>query len=338
MSEDALVLVGNDKGGSVSTLRVSDDALEVVATTEVGVGCSTFAVDVDLVYVAVKEPAPAVVTMRLDRTSGALTEVARRHVPDPLGYVAIVGGATLLAASYHGGWAASYPVVDGVIGDPATRVEYRNAHAAVADPTGHNAYIVSLGSDVIGQYSIGRDSELVELSEPVVRVTAGIGPRHLVVAPDGRNAYVVTEFTGEAIRFDRSEGGRLERREEVPVHDGTRGLRTSALGLDPKAGHLIWGADIALAADGRWLLCTERSESTVAAVELDGEGRLTDKVVFTDTEAQPRGLTVGPDGTTVIVVGEVSGHASLYRLADNGTMVLSDRVETGKGPNWVRFV
>ena len=42
--------------------------------------------------------------------------------------------------------------------------------------------------------------------------------------------------------------------------------------------------------------------------------------------------------TTVIVVGEVSGHASLYRLADNGTMVLSDRVETGKGPNWVRFV
>ena len=117
-----------------------------------------------------------------------------------------------------------------------------------------------------------------------------------------------------------------------------RGLRTSALGLDPKAGHLIWGADIALAADGRWLLCTERSESTVAAVELDGEGRLTDKVVFTDTEAQPRGLTVGPDGTTVIVVGEVSGHASLYRLADNGTMVLSDRVETGKGPNWVRFV
>ena len=36
MSEDALVLVGNDKGGSVSTLRVSDDALEVVATTEVG--------------------------------------------------------------------------------------------------------------------------------------------------------------------------------------------------------------------------------------------------------------------------------------------------------------
>lgn len=338
MSVEYLALVGNDKGGTISVLRVVNDSIELVQDTEVGVGCSTFAIDGQLIYTAVKEPEPAIVTLRLDRDSGSLTELSRRQVADSLGYLSIVKGRTLLAASYHGGWAASYPVVDGVVGEPATTVAYRNAHAAVADPAGRNAYIVSLGADVIGQYAIGADSQLIELSEPTVGVNPGTGPRHIVFSADGRSAYVLTEFTGEAIRFDRLEGGRLQRRERVVAYDTARGLQASALGLDPVAGHLVWGADLALAKKGSWLLCTERRESTVAAVRLEEAGQMAGKVVLTDTEAQPRGLTVGPDGTTVLVVGELSGHASLYRLADNGTMIRQDRIPTGKGPNWVRFV
>ena len=60
-------------------------------------------------------------------------------------------------------------------------------------------------------------------------------------------------------------------------------------------------------------------------------------VAITDTEAQPRGFTVGPDGLHVVVVGEGSGHATIYRVADDGTLITLDRVETGRGPSWVRF-
>jgi 6-phosphogluconolactonase len=228
-------------------------------------------------------------------------------------------------------------VADGVVGDPATTLHARRMHAAVVDPRGENAYFVSLGDDLIAQRAIAVDSELVELSEPTVHGTPASGPRHLVISADGRNAYLLTEFTAEATRFERLEGGRLERRETAWAFDRESGLHQSAYGADPLAGHLIWGADLALADGERWLLCTERTESTVVAVELDERGHFTGRTVLSRTEQQPRGLTVSPDGGLVVVVGERSDRASLYRI-DDGALTPLDRIVVGRGPNWVRFV
>ncbi|GAA4895878.1 lactonase family protein [Tessaracoccus lubricantis] len=341
MSNDALILVGNSKGGTLTTLRISDEQLAWVGGVTVGKGCSTFAVDHarHLLYVATSEPSPAIVTMRIDPAHGRHEEISRRGVSDPLAYLDVSPkGHMLLAASYHGGWGASYQVVDGVVVEESARLDHRNMHAALFDPTGHNAYFVSLGDDLIAQFATTADGGLTELSEPHVRATPGTGPRHLVFSPDAEHAYLLTEFTGEAIHFERGESGRLTRREEVPAFDVTRGLRTSSFGVDPMAGHLVWGADLALAAGGRWLLCTERTESTVGAVAVGADGRLSGPVVITDTETQPRGLTVSPDGEYVVVVGERSGQASLYRIYDDGNLVLQSQLETGEGPNWVRFL
>lgn len=338
MSEQSLILVGNDKGGTVSVLRLDGGRLTEVAVNDVGVGCSTFAIDRpnDMVYCAVKEPEPAILSLTLDRATGVLTEVGRHHISDTLAYLAFTPNA-LIGASYHGGWGASWQVVDGVVGPLKSRFEYRNLHAAVPDAKGRNAYFVSLGDDLIAQFSIGTDGELVELSEPTVKVAKGTGPRHLVVSADDRNAYLLTEFTGEAIRFDRSEGGRLDREEDVWAYDSASGIGISAYGRNPREDHLIWGADLALARGGRWLLCSERTESTVAAIELGPHGNMTDNVVLNHVEKQPRSLTVSPDGEYVVVVGEASDHAALYRLADDGLLSELDRIETGRGPNWVRF-
>lgn len=340
MSTDALFLVGNSKGGTLSTFRVGDGKLSLVGETPVGEGCSTFAVDVErgLAYVATKEPEPAVVTLRLDRDAGRHEEVSRRAVADPLAYLDVSPrGHMLLAASYHGGWGASYRVDDGTVGEETARVAGRNMHASLFDPSGHNAYFVSLGEDHIAQFAVTAVAGLAELSDPVVSHTPGSGPRHLVFAADGRNGYLLTEFTGEAVRFERGDSGRLTRAEEVPAHDLTRGLRTSSFGLDPLEGHLIWGADLALAAGERWLLCSERTESTIGAVRVQSDGSLSGPVVITDTETQPRGLRVSPDGEHVVVVGERSNQASLYRIYDDGHLVLQDQAPTGEGPNWIRF-
>ncbi|MBB1510442.1 beta-propeller fold lactonase family protein [Tessaracoccus sp. MC1756] len=341
MSTDAMVLVGNSKGGTLTTLHISDEQLVRVSEVGVGAGCSTFAVDHarGLLYVATAEPSPAIVTLRIDREQGRHQEVSRRPVEDALVYLDVSPrGHMLLAASYHGGWGASYRVLDGVVGEESARLESRNMHAALFDPTGHNAYFVSLGDDRIAQFATTVDGGLAELSEPFVHATPGTGPRHLVFSPDSNHAYLLTEFTGEAIHFDRGESGRLTRREEVRAFDVTRGLHTSSFGVDPIAGHLVWGADLALAAGGRWLLCTERTESTVGAIAVGADGTLRGPVVITDTETQPRGLTVSPEGEHVVVVGERSGHASLYRIYDDGHLVLQSQLETGAGPNWVRFL
>ena len=46
---------------------------------------------------------------------------------------------------------------------------------------------------------------------------------------------------------------------------------------------------------------------------------------------------VAPGGDLVVVVGELSDHAGLYRLETDGRLTELDRIHTGKGPNWVRF-
>lgn len=218
-----------------------------------------------------------------------------------------------------------------------SRLEYRNLHAAVPDPDGIHAYFASLGENLIAQFSIGTDGQLTELSPPTVLCPPGSGPRHIVVSADGRNVYLLTEFTGDAIRFDRATDGTLTAAESLAAHDLSGGLGKSAYGLDPRANRLIWGADLALAEGERWLVASERFSSTITALPLDAQGHLVEGAIITLTEDQPRGLAVSPDGSRVVVVGELSDHASLYRM-EEGALVVLDRVETGTSPNWVRFI
>lgn len=338
MAASSVVLVGNDKGGTVSVLDVEGDRFRLLADNAVGIGCSTFAVDSgrDLVFVSVREPDPAIVALRLDRGNGELTEVSRRAVDNPLAYLALTGDV-LLGASYHGGWGGTWLVSeDGVVGEQVSRFANRNLHSGITSPDGRHAYFASLGDDLIAQFALGADGVLTPLTPPTVPCPPGSGPRHLVVSPDGRNVYLLTEFTAHAIRFDRASDGTLSQAESVPAFDPGAGLGVSAYGRKPRDEHLIWGADLALADGGRRLVCSERTASTVAAILLDEHGRLTDGVVISPTEEQPRGLAVSPDGTRLIVVGELSGQASLYRI-ESGALVLLDRVATGVGPNWVRY-
>lgn len=341
MDTPEYALIGNAKAGTISTLSIETDALRAVTHSEVGQGCGTFAVDRarDLVYSAVKEPTPAVVTLRLDRASGELTEIARREISDSVAYLELAhDGRVLLGASYGGGWGVAWPVADGSLGDPPSRVEYDNLHAVITDRAGGFAYFVSLGDDLIVQVRLGADASFEPLDPPTVSVAPGAGARHLVLSENERCAYLMTEFTGEAIRFDRDPGtGHLSIAEALIAYDADRGLSVSRYGADPLEEHLIWGADLHLAAEGRYLVCTERTISTLAVISLDADGRLERLLRVSPTEQQPRGFNVTPDGNHLVVAGEVSGHASLYRIGADGGIEALDRMPTGAGANWVRF-
>ncbi|MDO5534041.1 MAG: beta-propeller fold lactonase family protein [Propionibacteriaceae bacterium] len=341
MSDATLVLVGNAKAGTVSVLALGETSLEVLAHTTVGAGTGTFAVDTarGLVYCATREPEPAVVTLRLDRASGDLTEIGRRGVPDALAYLALArDGELLLGASYHGGWGAAWPVADGVVGEETSRIEHANAHCVVPDSAGRYAYLVALGDDLIAQTAIDDDGVLTPLDPPTVPLDTGTGPRHLVLSGDERSAYLMTEFTGEVIRFERDPAtGTLARAESVEVFDPDAGLSVSRFGADPMEEHLIWGADVHLARFGDYLLATERTASTVAVVKVEPEGLLGRVVGLVETQAQPRGFAVAPDERHVVVAGEGSGAVTLYALSDEGVLTELDSRETGAGANWVRF-
>lgn len=341
MSRHALVLVTNSGDSAIASYRLTGEALEPLAVTGGLRGTATFAIDQrrDLVYAGVKGDPAGIQTLALDRTSGRLTSLSRADAEASMAYLALTkGGRLLLGATYHGGCGMVWPVdEEGRLGDPVARVEFPNLHAVVA--ADDHVYFASLGADLIAQYSVADDGALTPLDPPTVAAPAGSGPRHLLVSPDGANVYLLTEFSGEAIRFTRDAAtGVLTRAESVPGHDTARGLGHSVFGADPLEHHYIWGADLHLTPDGRRLLCSERTESTLTTIEVAPDGRLVGQLAVTRTERQPRGFALSPDGDLVLAVGERSTQLALSRLEEDGSLTLLTRVPTGAGANWVRTI
>lgn len=329
---NSLVLVANAGEGTISTLRLAGETLRELATSEVGAGCSAFVVDHDrdLVFAATGD---AVVTLRLDRSSGALTELSRRDDASKLVSLDLAHGGTVLAgASYHHGYATAWRVADGILGDPVGRAEHANAHCVVV--VADVAYVASLGEDLVAQFRIGPEATLTPLDPATVAGPEGSGPRHIAVS--GTNAYLVTEFSTEAIRFDIAADATLSMAEAVRFDDPAAELTHSRFGADPLAEHLRWGADVHVAGD--FLLCSERTGSTIASIRLDDSGRLGEVAAITPVPTQPRGFGVSDNGSLVVAVGERSPDAVLFRVADDGALVELDRAKVGAKARWVRFV
>jgi 6-phosphogluconolactonase len=340
MSE--LLLIANAGDGTISTLRLHRDPeprLEVLATSGDLPGCGTFAVDAGraLVHAAYKGDRPGIATLRLDCESGELTELSRRDVEDGLAYLSLAPeGQTLLGASYGGGFGAVWPVAGEALDEPHSRFEHRNLHCIVPVVSGDETrvYAVALGDDLVVQFRLGDDGRLTPMDPPTVSAPDGSGPRHIVAA--GSSAYLMTEYSGEAIRFDVGGDGTLHRAEAVDVVDPTAGLEHSRMDGDPEEEPLIWGADVHVA--GGYLVTSERNSSRLTVVRLGDAGHLGDIVGYTATERVPRGFGVTGDGRFVVAVGEESTHAQLLRLDEDGRLEQVDRARIGEGANWVRFV
>lgn len=340
MSRTGLVLVTNPGDSAIASYRLQGETLEPLAVSGGLPGTGTFAVDEqrDLVYAGVKSDPAGVVTLSVDRTTGELTPLSRIDVDASMAYLALApGGDLLLGASYGGGYGCVWPIDEaGRLGEPVARVEFPNLHSvAIADGF---AYFVSLGADLVAQYALGADGSLTPLDPPTVPAPAGSGPRHIVLSPDGRNAYVLTEFSAEALRFTREPAsGVLTPAESVPGYDLARGQLHSKLGLNPLEGHYLWGADLHLTPDATRLVCSERGESTLAVLKVV-DGALAGQLSVADTEQRPRGFALSPDGDLVLAVGEKSTDLALSRLEADGALTLLSRTPTGAGANWVRVL
>ena len=340
-----LVLVANAGDSTVSTFRVDPDgpSLQRIAVSEVGSGCGTFVVDAkrDLVYAAAKGEPPGIDVFHLERETGRLVHLSRTDVESSMTYLALAHDGTLLVgASYGGGSAQVFPV-DGAghVDEPTAEVPWPNAHCVAVAAGGRHLYVVSLGADVVAQYALSAGGELAPLAPQTAEAPDGSGPRHLVLADGEERAYVMTEFSGEVLTYRRDGGdGVLTAQGATPAYAPDRGLSHSELGADPVAGHLIWGADLHLARGGRFVLASERSESTLASLPVGSDGSVGEAVSMIDTVTQPRGFIVLDDGEHAVVTGEQDTEVALVAVAEDGTLTELGRYETGTGANWARSV
>ncbi|SCB48974.1 lactonase family protein [Rhizobium multihospitium] len=286
-------------------------------------------------YAVIREQPYRVLTLAIDPESGRLRQEAVAALPDSMAYISLdPTGGLLFAASYGGSKIAVLLIgKNGLVTAQAQQViaTGRNAHSIVSDRTGKYVFATNLGSDAVQQFTLDPETGILKPNDPMqVETGAGFGPRHIVISPDNKAVYVLTELTGHVIHYalDNDKGTLSEIESVASVPE-------SADGSKPK----VWAADIGITPNGKFLYTTERTTSRIALFRVEaGSGRLT-YVTNYSTEQQPRGIRIDPSGRFLVASGEKSDRLSVYAIdqADGG-LGLVGRYPVNAGANWLEIV
>ena len=279
----------------------------------------------------------------IDRATGALKPVGTGPLAESLPYIEHDRtGRYLLSASYGGNLVSVNPIrPDGTPGEPSQVIPTaRHAHSIILDRTNRFVFVPHLGTDQIFQFTFDeRSGRLAANTPPLLQMKAGTGPRHIVVSPDNRFAFLLNEFTATVTTL-ALENGQLKEVDSVPSLPPESKLATGMPRPTPgrEPSNDIWASDIHVTPNGKFVYAAERTSSSIAAFAVDGaSGRLT-YLGSTSTEKQPRGFAIGPAGRYLVVAGEKSDTISSYRIEPSGLLLHLGKYSTGKGSNWVEIV
>lgn len=357
------VYVSAALAGTIDAYRMdgATGALTPISSLDVGATVMPMAVSPNKrhLYAAIRAQPYRVLTLAIDPESGRLRQEATAALPDSMAYVSLdPAGGLLFAASYGGSKIAVLLIgKNGLITERAQQViaTGRNAHSIVCDWTGRYVFVTNLGSDAVQQFILDPATGILQPNAPAEVMTgAGAGPRHIVVSPDNKAVYVLTELTGHVIHYaldaDKGTLREIESVASVPEDAGlspgiappaqaANGASAPATVSADNGEPKIWAADIGITPDGKFLYTTERTTSRIALFNVGADsGKLT-YVTNYPTEQQPRGIRIEPSGRFLVASGEKSDRLSVYAIdQSDGGLALVGRYPVNAGANWIEIV
>jgi len=210
-------------------------------------------------------------------------------------------------ANYWSGGVAMFPTqADGSLADHSSfhqhegrgpheaRQEGPHAHCIVVSADDAYAFSANLGADVIYGYRI--DYEHMQLvTDSMLKLDPGSGPRHLVLAPDARHAYVICELDSTVVALDCDAArGRLGKIDVYPMLPGD---------FDGES-HC---ADIQIHPSGRFVYGSNRGHDSIAMFRVDTSSGELGSMGYRSTEgATPRSFAISPDGRYMLVANQDS--------------------------------
>ena len=179
-----------------------------------------------------------------------------------------------------------------------------HAHCIVVSPDNKYAFAADLGTDQVLCYKLDpATAKLTPNDPPFARSPAGAGPRHLTFHPDGKRMYVINELLNSVTVFDYDAGsGTLTEKQTISTlpddfkgtsycadvkvtpdgrflygtnrgHDSIAAYRVgedgrlALIAIEPSRGK--GPQNLAITADGRWLLCANMPGNNVAVFAIN---------------------------------------------------------------------
>jgi len=139
--------------------------------------------------------------------------------------------------------------------------------------------------------------------EPWVEVTAGAGPRQLVMHPKGGYAYLINELnsTVMAFRYDREKGRLREIQTLSTLPEEFKG--TSAC------------AEMQISPSGKFLFGSNRGHDSIVIYAIDQvNGTLSCRGHQSTQGKTPRNFTIGPAGEFLLVANQDTNSVITFRL------------------------
>jgi 6-phosphogluconolactonase len=334
-TSSAVAYVSNADSREISVLKLDRDkgAVQPMQTLEVGGTVMPMALSPDkrFLYAALRSEPFSVASFSVDAHTGALTRIGTAPLPDSMANIMTDRtGRWLFAASYGGHKISVSPIGADGIAKAATVVipTGKNAHAAIIDASNRNLFVTNLGSDQVLQYRFDATSgQLTPNDPPAFKTRAGAGPRHIVIHPDGKHAYLLHELDATLDLL------------AVDPQRGTLSLVKTWSTLPAGATAKPWAADLHLTPDGKFLYTSERGTSTLAIWKVDAATGELSLVGHQPTENQPRGFQIDSTGTWLLAVGQTSNQMTAYKIDPaTGKLTQAAQLLMGKNPNWVEIV
>jgi 6-phosphogluconolactonase len=251
--------------------------------------------------------------------NGALTSINSQFSegPSPCHVSVDTRNNYVFSANYHKGTVESYLISpeDGSIqtvssiiqhegSGPDPRQEKPHTHYAGLTPDEKYLTAVELGIDALITYNVNDNGTLEKAN--LLPIKAGSGPRHLAFHPNGKYAYIMTEFSSEVIVLTyHPENGQFTEKQYIST-------------LPEDFNENNQGSAIHISADGRFVYAGNRGHNSIAVFHVNEETGELDFVEHTSTEGDwPRDFEIDPSGKFIVASNQESGNLVLFARNEN---------------------
>ena len=212
---------------------------------------------------------------------------------------------------------------------PHPHQDSSHPHSAVFSSDSRYVYVPDKGSDRIWIFKLDRENNhLIPGGQGYLGLQKGSGPRHMVLHPNGKFAYVINELdnTIDALSYNKSNGeiDFLTKASTIPgVFEGKSSC-----------------ADIHIHPSGKFLYGSNRGHNSISAYGIDPENGSLKFIQNIHTQGKtPRGFTIHPTGKFLLAGNQDSDTITVFQIdLQTGELTFTDHKLSVKTPVCLKFI